>query len=120
MKRWSARRRRKSAVRIFLTRELRSPRRRKLLGNPCVRNYHIYEKDILQMARNQQNSEVPKVLQFVIVGTTWTALLALVVFIAWATLNPLIIAVAILSAAYLAFVATYLAILKDERARKDV
>jgi hypothetical protein len=40
------------------------------------------------------------------------ALLALVVFIAWATLNPLLTGVAVLSAAYLAYVDANLAILK--------
>jgi hypothetical protein len=56
---------------------------------------------------------MPKVVKFLILGASCSALLALVVFITWATqLNLLIAAPAALSAAYLSYVVAYWAILK--------
>jgi hypothetical protein len=51
---------------------------------------------------------VPKVVKFLILATSWVALLALVVFIAWTTrLDPLITVPAVLSAVYVAYAITY-------------
>jgi hypothetical protein len=61
----------------------------------------------------KKNNKMPKVVKFLILGASCLALLVLVVFIAWATqLNPLITVSAVLSAAYLSYVAAYLTILK--------
>ena len=51
---------------------------------------------------------MPKVVKALIIATSWVALLALVVFIAWETQLSLLITVpAVLSAAYLAYAVTY-------------
>ena len=61
----------------------------------------------------RQNNKMPKVIKVLILGASCSALLALVVFIAWATqLNLLITVPAVLSAAYLSYVAVYFTILK--------
>jgi hypothetical protein len=57
---------------------------------------------------DKKYNKVPKVVKLLILATSWMALLALVVFIAWTTqLNPLITAPAVLSAVYVAYAVLY-------------